>query len=309
MFADRPLSIAVRRRGLPAGSPPPARAATLISRMILVKILPRLASVAFLRPSIDGPLPMSASGRVHWRGGDFTRLGAIRRRSPLVRHGCAEALSAGTARAGGTRPPGAPPRPKTAGRCGWPRSTTWSASPGQPGFVDRHGAVVVAREAAEQLAQAERQRPAIDADLGRARPSAPQPCCSRPALRPSGMPRSRRQRANPAAAALPHSGEPRQTTRRTGRRAHRCSALHGDQAAEAVREHVGVGARCSSLDQARHAPLPARRRRWRSRRYCGREPGLRPDAPPASASTRAASTGHAAGRRAGSCVARRAAAG
>jgi hypothetical protein len=30
--------MALRRRGLPAGSPPPARAATEISRMILVKI-------------------------------------------------------------------------------------------------------------------------------------------------------------------------------------------------------------------------------------------------------------------------------
>ena len=46
--------------GLLAGSPPPGpRAATLISRMSLVKILPRLASEAFLRASIDGPLPMT----------------------------------------------------------------------------------------------------------------------------------------------------------------------------------------------------------------------------------------------------------
>src|SRR5687767_15224168 len=40
------LSTAVRRRGLEATSPPPMRAAMLISRMILVKILPRLASRA-----------------------------------------------------------------------------------------------------------------------------------------------------------------------------------------------------------------------------------------------------------------------
>src|SRR5437762_2335198 len=40
------LSIAVRNRGLELGSPPPMRAAIDISRMILVKILPRLASRA-----------------------------------------------------------------------------------------------------------------------------------------------------------------------------------------------------------------------------------------------------------------------
>src|SRR5690606_24805081 len=52
MLADRPLSVALRRRGLPAGSPPPARAATEISRMSLVKILPRRASSACLRVSM-----------------------------------------------------------------------------------------------------------------------------------------------------------------------------------------------------------------------------------------------------------------
>src|SRR6185436_244104 len=37
---------ALRRRGLPAGSPPPMRAATVISLISLVKSLPRLASSA-----------------------------------------------------------------------------------------------------------------------------------------------------------------------------------------------------------------------------------------------------------------------
>src|SRR5690606_22166562 len=45
---------AVRRRGLPDGSPPPSFAATMISRAILVKILPRWASSApFLRLIVD----------------------------------------------------------------------------------------------------------------------------------------------------------------------------------------------------------------------------------------------------------------
>src|SRR5918999_3268784 len=43
-------SIAVRRRGLPPGSPPPLRAATVISRITLVQDEARFASViAFLR--------------------------------------------------------------------------------------------------------------------------------------------------------------------------------------------------------------------------------------------------------------------
>src|SRR6188508_1102451 len=46
MFTDLALSTAVRSRGLEAGSPPPMRAAIDISRMILVKIFPRLASSA-----------------------------------------------------------------------------------------------------------------------------------------------------------------------------------------------------------------------------------------------------------------------
>src|SRR5215510_12096951 len=40
------LSTAVRRRGLLPGSPPPMRAAIVISRISLVKSLPRLASSA-----------------------------------------------------------------------------------------------------------------------------------------------------------------------------------------------------------------------------------------------------------------------
>src|SRR5690606_24765138 len=77
MLADRPLSMALRRRGLPAGSPPPARAATEISRMILVKILPRRASSAFLRASMEGPLPIAATCKpVERRGFYPCRSGA-----------------------------------------------------------------------------------------------------------------------------------------------------------------------------------------------------------------------------------------
>src|SRR5216684_3680374 len=46
MFAALAARIAVRRRGLEFGSPPPMRAAMLISRMIRVNTRPRFASVA-----------------------------------------------------------------------------------------------------------------------------------------------------------------------------------------------------------------------------------------------------------------------
>src|SRR5205807_9848901 len=46
MFSFFAAAIAVRRRGFELGSPPPMRAAMVISRMILVNTRPRLASVA-----------------------------------------------------------------------------------------------------------------------------------------------------------------------------------------------------------------------------------------------------------------------
>jgi hypothetical protein len=50
MFTARAESTARRSRGFPSGSPPPALAATVISRMILVHAEARRASVtAFLR--------------------------------------------------------------------------------------------------------------------------------------------------------------------------------------------------------------------------------------------------------------------
>src|SRR2546425_5987627 len=46
MLAALAARMTVRRRGLPSGSPPPARAATVISLISLVKTRPRLASAA-----------------------------------------------------------------------------------------------------------------------------------------------------------------------------------------------------------------------------------------------------------------------
>ena len=54
MFAPRAVSMARRSRGLPAGSPPPDRAATVISRMSFVHATARFWSVtAFLRLICD----------------------------------------------------------------------------------------------------------------------------------------------------------------------------------------------------------------------------------------------------------------
>src|SRR4029434_8667588 len=49
MLWSRAVWIALRRRGLPEGSPPPVFAAMLISFDNLLKILPRLASIAPLK--------------------------------------------------------------------------------------------------------------------------------------------------------------------------------------------------------------------------------------------------------------------
>src|SRR6202051_5343169 len=46
MFSFLAARIAVRRRGLESGSPPPTLAAMVISRITFVKMRPRLASVA-----------------------------------------------------------------------------------------------------------------------------------------------------------------------------------------------------------------------------------------------------------------------
>src|SRR3990167_8598774 len=46
MFCSLDFWMAVRRRGLPSGSPPPMRADTVISLMSLVKLFPRLESTA-----------------------------------------------------------------------------------------------------------------------------------------------------------------------------------------------------------------------------------------------------------------------
>ncbi|CFN64275.1 Uncharacterised protein [Bordetella pertussis] len=66
MLASVALSQAMRRRGLLSGSAPPARAATVISRMILVQSLPRLASWRPLRCWILAHLlcPAMASRRI-----------------------------------------------------------------------------------------------------------------------------------------------------------------------------------------------------------------------------------------------------
>src|SRR5215203_425691 len=54
MLAARAAASASRSDGLPPGSPPPMRAAVVMSRAILVKILPRFASsTPFLRLMVD----------------------------------------------------------------------------------------------------------------------------------------------------------------------------------------------------------------------------------------------------------------
>src|SRR5690606_11890354 len=79
MFAASALPIAVRRRGLLPGSPPPVRAATEISRMSLVKILPRFASCAPLRCWMLAHLEWPAIAALRTAGRIATELGIIGR--------------------------------------------------------------------------------------------------------------------------------------------------------------------------------------------------------------------------------------
>src|ERR687884_2171490 len=82
MFTALAASMAVRRRGLPPGSPPPALAATVISRMTLVQDDARRASVtAFLRlicfhllwPAIAELLALTALFPRGWASEDEAR--------------------------------------------------------------------------------------------------------------------------------------------------------------------------------------------------------------------------------------------
>ena len=54
--ASRAFWMASASEGLPSGSPPPSRAATVIARVSLVKSAPRLASTAFFRCLIEAHL-------------------------------------------------------------------------------------------------------------------------------------------------------------------------------------------------------------------------------------------------------------
>src|SRR5712664_2798396 len=88
MFSFLPAKIAVRKRGLEFGSPPPIRAAMLISRMIRVKTRPRFASVApflclivahFECPDITDPLLFCVTPRAWSSVNEFLRPAAVSR--------------------------------------------------------------------------------------------------------------------------------------------------------------------------------------------------------------------------------------
>src|SRR6202035_2864963 len=84
----RAVVTAVRRRGLALISPPPIRAATVISLISLVKALPRLASVAaflclielhFEWPDIDPVLARATKGRSPGLSHRYRQWGMSRR--------------------------------------------------------------------------------------------------------------------------------------------------------------------------------------------------------------------------------------
>src|ERR1017187_1582085 len=70
MFSFLAARIAVRRRGFESGSPPPTRAAMVISRITFVKMRPRLASVAaflcLIVAHLEWPDMIVASWKISW---------------------------------------------------------------------------------------------------------------------------------------------------------------------------------------------------------------------------------------------------
>src|SRR5690606_26226120 len=251
MLADRPLSIALRRRGLPAGSPPPALAATEISRMILVKILPRRASSAFLRASMEGPLPMENSLE-RWKGADSTLVGAALAPRKAI-----------ATQASLLQEPAFPQEPDgLGGGFGREQQAAVAAFDDdvvgdalEPGLNHRHGAIVLALEAGEQRAQAVRHAagdhahprlalPAADSILQQPGTAAEQGRGRRPAQHPRGRPAPGRWR--------PQADDPRYRQRR--RLAQR---LPCDQPAEAVGDVVGRLPGLPGFDQPRHRQVGA----------------------------------------------------
>src|SRR5271168_1542794 len=104
MLAPLAAKIAVRRRGLELGSPPPMRAAMVISRMMRVNTRPRFASVApflclivahFECPDMTHPLfcvlpHFRDSRRVRFRAPSRHRRGGQAIRPRKAGHNCAE---------------------------------------------------------------------------------------------------------------------------------------------------------------------------------------------------------------------------
>src|SRR5882762_2445915 len=71
MFSFLAARMAVRRRGFESGSPPPTRAAMVISRITFVKMRPRLASVAAFLCLIVAHLEcpdMEIASQIQFRG-------------------------------------------------------------------------------------------------------------------------------------------------------------------------------------------------------------------------------------------------
>src|SRR5580698_10598966 len=102
MFSFLPARIAVRRRGLELGSPPPTRAAMVISRITLVKARPRLASVAAFLCLIVAHLECPDIARLALEFAENHRATPseeVRRAAPLRCHASLAQPCAGTVQA------------------------------------------------------------------------------------------------------------------------------------------------------------------------------------------------------------------
>src|SRR6185312_918845 len=261
MLADSALSTAARRRGLPPGSATPARVATVISRISLVNTLARLASSAFLRPSMDGPLPMAIPARRDWTSGQFYP------KSPAVP----------ATRGGSTRGRREVPdmqeaghqlrhlrREQQAGVAALHHAMVSQAR--QAGLLHRHRAVVLAIEMTKHGTQTQRHAAGDHADLARAVPAlealldqlAVVPQQDLAATTPTGKPARRRAAAQRRAEADDASLWQRGRIAARAQREQAAQAvpdqMHGVGLAGQIRD-AGVQAIQDALLAGRHAEV------------------------------------------------------
>ena len=256
--------MALRRRGLLAGSPPPARAATPISRMILVKILPRLASTRSCGLRWRDLVPMAYFRSLHEeRRGLYliARRDRVSRAGRSGSGGWAAGPEAAIAQERGGLARGLAGKHQAAVAGRGPRN-------GRPGPAGGSPPAPRCRRRPRRCAPNRLPSPR---GTDRRRPRRPAACPPRPASPSSSGRRCGPERQRPATlgqrrgrCALPRNGEPRQTTRvhrqiRQRRRA--SSAISPPRLCPTSGDRAASHSRSTSCGTATSGAV---RRRWNS---------------------------------------------